>query len=256
MTKNGNTFANQAGDTRFYSINAASSERIQIDSTVLQYNSIAKTVKVVEQGGWNKALELSYDVQEANNPEVKITNGYTLATADIEVSKLVTGMMGSLEKAFTFQIDGLPNTSKVVQNDVEKAVSTSFTMKSGDSVTLKNVPVGTVFAVKETGTDAKDYQTTATGYIHVTDIQSGESDRVFYYVVRYENGERVLKPCDASGENDRDALRERKIQVTNHCGLLPDTGVLLDTLPYIVILAVVAGGGILLMLRKRRKEDD
>ena len=256
LTGKGQTFANQAGDTRFYSINADSSERIQIDSTVLQYNSIAKTVKVVEQGGWNKALELSYDVQEANNPEVKITNGYTLATADIEVSKLVTGMMGSLEKAFTFQIDGLPNTSKVVQNDVEKAVSTSFTMKSGDSVTLKNVPVGTVFAVKETGTDAKDYQTTATGYIHVTDIQSGESDRVFYYVVRYENGERVLKPCNASGENERDALNELKIQVTNHCGLLPDTGVLLDTLPYIVILAVVAGGVALLMLRKHRKEDD
>lgn len=256
LTGKGQTFANQAGDTRFYSINADSSERIQIDSTVLQYNSIAKTVKVVEQGGWNKALELSYDVQEANNPEVKITNGYTLATADIEVSKLVTGMMGSLEKAFTFQIDGLPNTSKVVQNDVEKAVSTSFTMKSGDSVTLKNVPVGTVFAVKETGTDAKDYQTTATGYTHVTDIQSGDSERVFYYVVRYENGERVLKPCDANGENERTELGEFKIQVTNHCGLLPDTGVLLDTLPYIVILAVVAGGVALLMLRKRRKEDD
>ena len=256
LTGNGNTFANQAGDTRFYSINAASSERIQIDSTVLQYNSIAKTVTVVEQGGWNKALKLSYDVQEANNPEVKITNDYTLATADIEVGKLVTGMMGSLEKAFTFQITGLPDTSKVVQNGEEKAVSASFTMKSGDSVTLKNVPVGTVFAVKETGADAKDYQTTATGYIHVTDIQKGESDRVFYYVVRYENGERVLKPCNASGESERDALNGLKIQVTNHCGLLPDTGVLLDTLPYIVILAVVAGGVALLMLRKRRKEDD
>lgn len=256
LTGKDQTFANQAGDTRFYSINADSSERIQIDSTVLQYNSIAKTVKVVEQGGWNEALELSYDVQEANNPEVKITNGYTLATADIEVSKLVTGMMGSLEKAFTFQIDGLSDTSKVVQNDEEKAVSEPFTMKSGDSVTLKNVPVGTVFAVKEIGTDAKDYQTTATGYISLLDIQKGESDRVFYYVVRYENGECVLKPCDAKGENEQTGLGEFKIQVTNHCGLLPDTGVLLDTLPYIVILAVVAGGVALLMLRKRRKDDD
>ena len=256
LTGNGNTFANQAGDTRFYSINAASSERIQIDSTVLQYNSIAKTVKVVEQGGWNKALKLNYDVQEANNPEVKITNDYTLATANIEVSKLVTGMMGSLEKAFTFQITGLPDTSKVVQNGAEKAVGNPFTMKSGDSVTLENVPVDTVFAVKEMGTDAKDYQTTATGYTHVTDIQSGDSERVFYYVVRYENGECVLKPCNASGESERDALNELKIQVTNHCGLLPDTGVLLDTLPYIVILAVVAGGVALLMLRKRHKEDD
>ena len=256
LTKSGSLFAKQAGNTRFYSINAASSERIQIDSTVLQYNSIAKTVTVVEQGGWNKALELSYDVQEANNPEVKITNDYTLATADIEVSKLVTGMMGSLEKAFTFQIAGLPDTSKVEQNGVEKAANVSFTMKSGDSVTLKNGPVGTVFAVKETGADAKDYQTTATGYTSLTDIQRGDSERVFYYVVRYENGKRVLKPCDASGATEGAALGEFKIQVTNHCGLLPDTGVLLDTLPYIVILAVVAGGGILLMLRKRRKEDD
>lgn len=256
LTGNGNTFANQAGDTRFYSINAASSERIQIDSTVLQYNSIAKTVKVVEQGGWNKALKLNYDVQEANNPEVKITNDYTLATADIEVGKLVTGMMGSLEKAFTFQITGLSDTSKVMQNGVEKAVDEPFTMKSGDSVTLKNVPVGTVFAVKEMGTDAKDYQTTATGYAGLLDIRSGESDRVFYYVVRYENGQRVLKPCDANGEKEQTGLGEFKITVTNHCGLLPDTGVLLDTLPYIVILAVVAGGVALLMLRKRRKEDD
>lgn len=256
LTANGNTFANQAGDTRFYSINAASSERIQIDSTVLYYNSSARTVKVELQGVWNKALKLNYDVQEANNPEVKITNDYTLATADIEVGKLVTGMMGSLEKEFTFQITGLSNTSKVVQNGVEKAVSESFTMKSGDSVTLKNVPVDTVFAVKEMGTDAKDYQTTATGYTSLLDIHSGESERVFYYVVRYENGARVLKPCDANGEKEGTGLGEFKITVTNHCGLLPDTGVLLDTLPYIVILAVVVGGGILLMLRKRRKNDD
>lgn len=47
-----------------------------------------------------------------------------------------------------------------------------------------------------------------------------------------------------------------KLAFTNHCKLIPDTGVLLDTLPYIVILAVVVGGGILLMLRKRRKNDD
>lgn len=61
--------------------------------------------------------------------------------------------------------------------------------------------------------------------------------------------------CDADGSNEmeQDGLA---ITVTNHCTLKPDTGVLLDTLPYIVILAVVAGGVALLMLRKRRKEDD
>lgn len=248
------TFGNQNDSTVFYSIKDQT--EVVVDRVRLKYNATTGKITINANGVWNKAMELSYDITEANNPEVKITNDYTLATADIEVSKLVTGMMGSLEKAFTFQFAGLPDTSKVEQNGVEKAANESFTMKSGDSVTLKNVPVGTVFAVKEMGADAKDYQTTATGYNSLTDIQKDDSERVFYYVVRYENGQRVLKPCNASGESERDALDELKIQVTNHCGLLPDTGVLLDTLPYIVILAVVAGGGILLMLRKHRKEDD
>lgn len=51
-------------------------------------------------------------------------------------------------------------------------------------------------------------------------------------------------------------VKNNQITVTNRCDLMPDTGVLLDTLPYIVILAVVAGGVALLMLRKHRKEDD
>ena len=247
-------FGNQSEEPVYYSIK--DKKEVVIDHVKLIYNESAGTITINGTNVWNMAMQLSYDVTQGNNPEVKITNDYTLATADIEVSKLVTGMMGSLEKAFTFQIAGLPDTSKVEQNGVEKAANVSFTMKSGDSVTLKNVPVGTVFAVKETGADAKDYQTTATGYTSLTDIQRGDSERVFYYVVRYENGKRVLKPCDASGATEGAALGEFKIQVTNHCGLLPDTGVLLDTLPYIVILAVVAGGVALLMLRKRRKEDD
>ena len=61
--------------------------------------------------------------------------------------------------------------------------------------------------------------------------------------------------CDADGSNATEQ-NELAITVTNHCTLKPDTGVLLDTLPYIVILAVVAGGVALLMLRKHRKEDD
>lgn len=247
-------FGNQNEEPVYYSVK--DKKEVVIDHVKLTYNESAGTITINGTNVWNMAMQLSYNATKGNNPEVQITNDYTLATADIEVSKLVTGMMGSLEKAFTFQITGLSDTSKVVQNGVEKAVSESFTMKSGDSVTLKNVPVGTVFAVKEMGTDAKDYQTTATGYTGLLDIRSGESDRVFYYVVRYENGQRVLKPCDANGEKEQTGLGEFKITVTNHCGLLPDTGVLLDTLPYIVILAVVVGGGILLMLRKRRKNDD
>ena len=46
------------------------------------------------------------------------------------------------------------------------------------------------------------------------------------------------------------------IVVENNKTIDPDMGVLLDTLPYILILVVVVGGGVLLFLRKRKNDDD
>lgn len=53
-----------------------------------------------------------------------------------------------------------------------------------------------------------------------------------------------------------DQLNEIEIVVTNHREGEIDNGVLLDTLPYILILVVVVGGGVLLFLRKRKNDDD
>ena len=136
--------------------------------------------------------------------------------------------------------------------DVSKASVNGYdltrTLVNGAEGTTGSVPMDTVFAVVETlGTDS-GYETKATG--HDTD-----ATRTFYYKLVLEDGEQKLMACDADGSNEKEQ-NELAITVTNHCTLKPDTGVLLDTLPYIVILAVVAGGGILLMLRKRRKEDD
>ena len=51
-------------------------------------------------------------------------------------------------------------------------------------------------------------------------------------------------------------LDEINITVTNEKDAQVDNGVLLDTLPYILILVVVVGGGVLLFLRKRKNDDD
>ena len=47
-----------------------------------------------------------------------------------------------------------------------------------------------------------------------------------------------------------------QIEVINEREGEIDNGVLLDTLPYILILVVVVGGGVLLFLRKRKNDDD
>lgn len=43
--------------------------------------------------------------------------------------------------------------------------------------------------------------------------------------------------------------------ITNNCGSIIDTGVILDNAPYILMLAVVAGAAMTLIIKKRREEE-
>lgn len=187
--------------------------------------------------------------KENSNRSITFSNFYEKTTADVTISKIVTGLMGDTHKDFAFRITGLEGKGVTLENN--NGDLSNFTLTHNGSVTLKNVPMGTVFAVVETlGVDS-GYETKATGY----DTAVTDADRTFYYKLVLKDGQQVLMACDANGNNEKEQ-NELAITVTNYCTLKPDTGVLLDTLPYIVILAVVAGGVALLMLRKHRKEDD
>lgn len=192
----------------------------------------------------------SVNIRKENNDQyITFSNIYEKNTADVTLTKHVTGLMGDTHKDFAFRITGLEGKGVTLENN--NGDLSNFTLTHNGSVTLKNVPMGTVFAVVETLGADSGYETKATGH----DTAVTNADRTFYYKLVLENGEQKLMACDADGshEKEQDGLA---ITVTNHCTLFPDTGVLLDTLPYIVILAVVAGGVALLMLRKRRKDDD
>lgn len=192
--------------------------------------------------------------KENSNKSITFSNFYKKNTTDVTITKQVTGLLGDTHKEFAFRITGLDSMENVMiaKDGAETAVTQEFTLKHNETVTLKNVPMGTVFAVVETLNADSGYETKATGYD--TAVTDGAT-RTFYYKLVLEDGQQKLVTCDAEG-NTVKAQEGLAITVTNHCTLKPDTGVLLDTLPYIVILAVVAGGVALLMLRKHRKEDD
>lgn len=165
---------------------------------------------------------------------------YVPASANLTVSKTVTGKLGDTNKAFTFTITKADGTaanitdtnieiSEADRAKVEWKGNGQFTLKDGASIIFKNLPSGQ--------------------YKVVEDNYSGEKYETSYVV---DSGTPV-NGQEASVTIGTDA---KQINFTNHRTLEPDLGVLLDTLPYIVILAVVAGGVALLMLRKRRKEDD
>ena len=167
---------------------------------------------------------------------------YVPASANLTVSKTVTGKLGDTNKAFTFTITKADGTaanitdtnieiSEADRAKVEWLDNGKFTLKDGASITFKNLPSDEYKIVEE------DYS----GEKYETSWQIGTDG-----VVHEKNSTATVTI----------GTTEQTVHFTNHRTLEPDLGVLLDTLPYIVILAVVAGGVALLMLRKHRKEDD
>ena len=200
---------------------------------------------------------------------------YKKATSNVTITKQVTGLLGDTNKEFAFNVSITQNNAActgVTAKKGDQTVSdlTNFTLKHNETVTLENVPIGATITVKESA-PGEHYTVYSTGY---SDGKNGGRDVTFTYgavantatASDADEADLMLLSMDEDTAVDTDAVAladatdktvpNNAITVTNHCTLFPDTGVLLDTLPYIVILAVVAGGVALLMLRKRRKEDD
>lgn len=214
------------------------------------------------------------ELDNTNDRVVNFYAHYKKVTSNVTITKQVTGLLGDTNKDFTFNVsikqgDKDCTGVKAMQNNVEVPL-TNITLKHRDSVTLENVPIGATITVTEE-TPGAHYKVSATGY---TTEQDGGGKVKFTYVAvantptggdaNEANLTLLSVDEDTAVGDDGEAVAydtgaevtNNQITVINRCDLMPDTGVLLDTLPYIVILAVVAGGVALLMLRKRRKEDD
>ena len=224
---------------------------------------------------WPYTVNKNLLTNGGNDRVVNFYAHYRKATSNVTITKQVTGLLGDTNKEFAFNVSITQNNAActgVTAKKGDQTVSdlTNFTLKHNETVTLENVPIGATITVTEV-TPGEHYNVSATGH---SDEQNGSNDVAFTYVAvantdtasDADEADLMLLSMDEDTAVDADTVAltdatdktvsNNAITVTNRATLKPDTGVLLDTLPYIVILAVVVGGGILLMLRKRRKEDD
>ena len=151
------------------------------------------------------------------------------------ITKKVEGLFGDRSKQFTIVVTG-PNNFRQ-----------EFTLAHGVTGTLNDlmVQVGDVITITEY--DASDYDTTA-------QIYYGSSGLLGANGQAFTDGNE--KTTMITITDDMIDLDEINITVINEKDAPVDNGVLLDTLPYILILVVVVGGGVLLFLRKRKNDDD
>lgn len=145
-------------------------------------------------------------------------------TVDVTITKQVTGNMGDRSKSFNFTVgSSLAMGSGEGYTLSGDATTATFTLSHDHSMTLKDVPIGATLEVTEE----------APGY---------EFSMTF-------NGTAASNPITVQeGSN--------AIVVTNNLDATPDTGVMMDSLPYILILAVVVAIGVIVFIRKRRNRDD
>ena len=203
------------------------------DETSGEYD--ANHSKLLTSSDWDQGYEPTED-----NLKDGVVNFYALwvpeTQREIKVTKQVTGWFGDQTKAFTFTV----TNKKGIQVG-------SFTLTSGRSHVIDNflVQAGDTVTITEAG--AEDYETTAQiygpGRIELLNqaLDTSTTEKSITITITKEMVEQ---------------LNEIEIVVTNHREGEIDNGVLLDTLPYILILVVVAGGGVLLFLRKRKNDDD
>lgn len=187
------------------------------------------TYKVVETGNYdltgtttNAYCTTTYTVGEvtvsANGTvqELKVKNTYSDEPATATITVTKQVTGNMLSSNDEFSFT-------VYVNDVE-GTSKAFTLKDGESQEL-TVNVGDKITITEaTGNYATTYQVgggqTVTGNSVTISVEGNET-----------------------------------ITFTNEKTVTLDTGVLLDTLPYIIILVVVAAGAVLMLKKRSRRED-
>ena len=203
------------------------------DQTSGEYD--ADNSKLLTSSDWDHGYEPT-DADLKNG----VVNFYALwvpeTQREIKVTKQVTGWFGDQTKAFTFTV----TNKKGIQVG-------NFTLTSGRSYVIDNflVQAGDTVTITEAG--AEDYETTAQIY---------GPDRTELLNQEFDTSTTPKSIEIPITKEMVDQLNEIEIVVTNHREGEIDNGVLLDTLPYILILVVVVGGGVLLFLRKRKNDDD
>lgn len=234
--------------TAFYSI-ADHGDKFVIVNTIITYDESTSKIHIGATSNWTKAATLTWAKTGGVNPEVTITNSYTSNRADLTVTKTVTGNMADLDEEFTFQmsIEGDYDADKITykkgtteEGKLSDLTDNKFTLKNGESIVFSGIPAGAKVMVTETG--AEDYKTT----VDVSNTPTAEA-----VALAAETGSGDTKTGTVTI-----SATAQTIAFTNTKEIPVNTGVILDTLPYVLMLIAVGGGVVAFFLRKRHHDDE
>lgn len=168
----------------------------------------------------------------------------TFEAGALEVSKTVTGNMGDQSKKFAIKVtfesdDNIGSTitygdnGKISPEDWQNgSASVTVQLAHGESALFDNIPKGVTYSVVELDEDGSN------------ELSSGDTSTDKYKVT-------ITNP---TGDIAAETLSSSA--VTNEKNADIDTGITLDSLPYIMIAVLVLAGLAVMVIRKRRYNED
>lgn len=203
---------------------------------------IRLVVTVIEQNGKVRVATVHTEGEGEATKSGEFNNVYSAGS--LSVRKTVTGIMGDKEKEFTVKVTFNAPEGDTVRGNITYTDGTEtktiaagegwtgsskevdITLKHDETVTFTNIPYGVTYTVVE-----NDY----------TDKAAGGYDAASY------NFEDNNKKIDSASEN---------VTITNNKGGVIDTGINMDSMPYILMLAVVFMGLFVFFSKKRMMREN
>lgn len=219
------------------------------------YDTSSYTLRVYVINGTNGLEIEKITAQGATGKTNKIlfTNTYAKNDATLTIEKNTTGTYADKTKEFNFEItftkspmsDQTTFTGKIGSEPVECTAETAkpFTLADGEQLVFSNLPVGTTYVVKEL--EASD------GYTPSVTVVENKTTTLTNKTVAQEGD--ALDTLKQDGTKNLVGEAENKVTFTNtHKGVVP-TGILMNNLPFILLVAVAIVAFVSLAVIKRRR---
>lgn len=201
--------------------------------------AITLVVTVIEQDGKVRVAAVHTEGEgEAKSGE--FNNEYSAGS--LSVKKTVTGIMGDQQKEFTVKVTFYAPEGDTVREDITYVDGTEtktieagegwtgskeveITLKHDETVTFTNIPYGVTYTVVE-----NDYTAEADGGYNAASYNFDDNN----------------KKIDTASEN---------VTITNNKDGEIDTGINMDSMPYILLLAVACMGLFVFISKKRMMRE-
>jgi pilin isopeptide linkage protein len=232
------------------SIVAAKTTDPEDKDNIIFYNSIGtadlKITKTVTGNGGDQNAKFGFAIRvPMEGEDLNLPEGTTFSAQIYESQE---GQKTAVGDPITIHVQGskaYPTITATKDTDgkvtgYEAVDADVFELKSGQWLEIKNLPVGMIFYVVEYNYSEDGYTTTFT----YKGMDTGSTEAAVS-INSTPSEPRRVNGTICSGSNELDYVNDKALSI--------DTGINLDVLPYVVVLAIALGGCVLFFFNKKRR---